>query len=163
MICNFRSRLLFKAIGLAIVSAGVGCSNKNEIEYVDFGLKWPLPDKELEQIPYRLFDIASDKKEEPTLKKTADLVRVVLDLQAGRGQGKSILLNVNSCSSPGVRQGLPMVRCTSPENGDVYVVGDQTVRERLLKIPANELQMGVVYGHVIGLLFKQWPVVKVMP
>lgn len=155
---NMRLHSLFLALGLTLLGISAGCSY--EPKYVDIGFKWPLPWDEFQQIPYRLFDITDDQR--GTLKQTTDMVGVVMDLQAGRGQGKTILFYTSNCYWPDVKRGLPTVRCSVIGGGEVFATGDQTVREKLLRTPSTEKMTVAVFGRIVGLLYGT-PVVQVMP
>lgn len=140
--------IFFATFGALVIT---GCSKNDGPEYVDIGHKWPIPVEQLKQIPYRFFDVSDDKGGTGILKKTTDMVGVTLDLQSGKARGARLLFNVSHCFGPEVRNGLPTVMCSVESNGDMFVAGDQEVREKLLRIKSDNKQIGTVSGRLVGL------------
>lgn len=107
-----------------------------------------------EEFKYRYIEIDDGSKVIPV--SHPDLTRLTLDLQSGRARGQWVIVPIYSCGSPDVRSGAPSVLCTTIANSDVYLAGNDTVRERLLALKRNG-DRASVQGRAAG-LFADTPV-----
>jgi predicted small secreted protein len=141
------SKIIFIVALVAVLVTG--CTNSPEWvsvgnDIIDLENQSPAFVK---QIPYRLFDIQTKSE---VIKKTTDIVDLILAIQAGRAQGELVIIAVHSCWAPDVRHGLPTVLCSSQSRGDVYLAGDEKVRSKLLHLVEGK-QVGNAMGKVLGL------------
>ncbi len=143
---------IFVAIAAAVISIAA-CSKSDP--WIDIGTGGPAKRSE---IPYRLIDIGG---EENLSRTHSDASSLTMDLQSGVARGRWVLIPVESCYAPRVRDSVPSVQCKTPDGSTLILGGGDNIREVLLGLRKDE-KLGLVKGKALGVYGGDVPVIWIV-
>ncbi|MFZ6772422.1 hypothetical protein ACO0LB_06850 [Undibacterium sp. SXout7W] len=133
----------------------LGCTKKEENNWIDMG-EGP---EDLSAIPYRTINLEGVNQKPDLPRTNPDLVSLTMGLQSGKLRGSWVYIQLFDCYAPQLRDGLPSILCKSLNNSEVFIVGNDKIREFLLSIEQKG-KIAAIKGRAIG-LYADIPVVLI--